>query len=143
MYKTGDMERDAEHLRLLSIFYYIKGAIGAFFSCFFLIYIVMGLAMAAAPHHGHNAPPAVMGVIFIVIGLFMVTFGWVWAALQLAAGFCLSRRRHRIFCMVVAGFSCALVPYGTILGIFTFIVLQRPSVRQMFDQPPAPQTFAR
>ena len=36
--------------------------------------------------------------------------------------------------MVIAGISCLFVPYGTILGVFTFIVLQRSSVEKLFEQ---------
>lgn len=134
------MDRDAEHLKLLSIFYYIRGGICAFFSCFFAIYILMGMvfAVGAAASHGHNgAPPAAVGILFAVIGCFAIIFGWIWSALVIYAGRCLAQRKHRVYCMVIAGISCVLVPYGTILGVLTLIVLGRPSVQQMFDQPPA------
>lgn len=132
------MERDAEHLRLLSMFYYIRGGICAVFSCFFVIYIVIGLAATAglAFAHDKNAPPAAFGLIFVFIGSFAVLGGWTWAGLQIYAGRCLAKRKHRMYCMVIAALSCLFLPYGTILGVFTLMVLQRPSVEQLFDQPP-------
>jgi hypothetical protein len=33
------MEHDEEHLRLLTIFHYIVGALAALFSCFALMYV--------------------------------------------------------------------------------------------------------
>ena len=36
--------------------------------------------------------------------------------------------------MVVAGFGCLEVPYGTALGVCTFLVLNRRSVEKVFDQ---------
>jgi hypothetical protein len=35
---------------------------------------------------------------------------------------------------VVAGISCISIPYGTVLGILTFLVLARPSIRAVFDR---------
>jgi hypothetical protein len=130
------MERDAEHLKLLSMFYYIRGGISAFFSCFFLFYVLVGIILSALPPSARgNGPPAVVGFILMCVGSFIVLVGWTWSALVIFAGRCLAQRRHRVYCMVIAGISCLFVPYGTILGVFTFIVLQRPTVQQLFDQP--------
>lgn len=134
------MERDAEHLKLLSLFYYIRGGICAAFSCFFVIYIVMGfvfVGVAQVHPHNNNGPPAAFGLLFAMIGVFAVLGGWTWAALQLYAGRCLAKRKHRAYCLVIGALSCLLIPYGTILGVFTLMVLQRSSVGQMFEQPHA------
>src|ERR1700722_4551775 len=119
------MERDAEHLKLLSIFFYIKGAVAALFSCIFIIYIVMGgiFTMIPTPHNGNNAPPAAVGLLFVGVGSVLLLAGWTIAAVTIYAGRCLACREHRFFCMVVAGVNCIFIPYGTILGIFTFMVL--------------------
>jgi hypothetical protein len=130
------MDQDTEHLRLLSLFHYIRGGIGAFVSCIFIIYIFMGLILTASARlfHTNNGPPAAVGLIFVVIGSAAVILGWTWAALTIYAGRCLAQRKHRIFCMVIAGINCLFLPYGTILGIFTLVVLQRPSVQAIFDR---------
>ncbi len=31
-------------------------------------------------------------------------------------------------------FSCVFIPFGTILGVFTIIVLSRPTVKEVFEQ---------
>ena len=54
------------------------------------------------------------------------------SALIAFAGRCLRRRRRYTFCLVVAAISCAFVPFGTVLGIFTLVVLTRPGVKPMF-----------
>jgi len=129
-------ELDNEHLRLLSLFHYIRGGICAAMSCFFILYIVMGLmiTVGAFASHDQNAPPAAFGLIFVFIGTVAVILGGAWAALTIYAGRCLARRKHRFFCMVIAGIGCIFLPYGTILGVFTLIVLQRPAVQAMFDE---------
>jgi hypothetical protein len=58
--------------------------------------------------------------------------GWTLAACMIATGRKLTRRASRTFCLVIAGLECALMPLGTILGIFTIVVLTKDSVKQIF-----------
>jgi len=49
------------------------------------------------------------------------------------AGRSLAERKRHLFCLVMAGINAAIcTPFGTVLGIFTIIVLLRPSVKQAF-----------
>ena len=54
---------------------------------------------------------------------------------KIVAGIRIRQKRSRIFCMVIAGIGCLEFPYGTLLGIFSFIVLGRNSVRLLFEPP--------
>jgi hypothetical protein len=136
-----EMDRDAEHLRLLALFHYIKGGITALISCFFIIYIIMGVVftVVGTTMPGKDAPPAAIGLIFVFLGAVIVGTGWTIGGLTLYAGRCLTERKHRTFCMVVAALNCLFIPYGTILGVFTLVVLLRPSVMQMFSSPLPPR----
>lgn len=67
----------------------------------------------------------------------MLLFALATAALSGFAGRSLSRRRHYVFCLVAAGLACLSFPLGTALGVFTFMVLQRPSVKALFGPSPA------
>jgi hypothetical protein len=132
------MDQDAEHLRLLSIFHYVVGGILAFFACFFIIYIIMGLVTVNSPSimHGQGAPPPPgVGWFLVIFGCFFVFLGWTIAALIIYAGRCLSQRKNYLFCLIVAGVSCLFMPFGTVLGVFTILVLQRSRVKEMFNQP--------
>ena len=127
---------DNEHLRLLSIFYYIKGAISALFACIPLIHVVLGLLFIIAPHvfgHGKDQPPAFLGWFFLILGSFLILLGWTFAVLVLIAGRCIAHRKHYTFCFVVACMECLSVPFGTCLGVFTILVLNRQSVKGMFN----------
>jgi hypothetical protein len=129
-------EADRSHLRLLVIFHYIVAGITALFSCMFILHIVMGIAFLAAPEslvsESGELPPPLFGWIFIAAGSFALLCGFSMAiCLVLAARF-LSRRTHHLFCLVIAGISCLFFPFGTVLGVFTLVILLRPSVKTVF-----------
>ena len=46
----------------------------------------------------------------------------------------LMRYRHRTFCIVMAAIHCLYVPIGTVLGIFTIIILCKPEAQALFEQ---------
>jgi hypothetical protein len=134
------VKRDLEHLKLLSIFYYVlAGLVGLTYSLG-LIYVVLGIMIIngaiPAPPPGSGAPgmPTAMGWMFLIFGGCFVLIGWTMAICMISVGVCLSRRKAWMFCCIVAGFICVLnAPLGTILGVFTFIVLLRPRVKDLFD----------
>ena len=128
---------DNEHLRLLSIFHYIKGGISGLFACIPIIHVVLGLVMIIAPQvfgQGKDQPPAFIGWLFVIIGSCIILLGWTFAALTLVAGRCVAQRRHRTFCFVWACVQCISVPFGTVLGVFTILVLNRGPVKALFNQ---------
>jgi hypothetical protein len=131
------MNDDVQHLRLLVIGYYITAAITALFACFPLIYFAIGLLfllyLPPLPD-GERFPSEMFGLIFALIGGASVLVGWAFAACILAAGRSIAARKRHAFCMVVAAVSCAFFPLGTLLGVFTILVLLRPSVKAMFSQ---------
>jgi tryptophan-rich sensory protein len=53
---------------------------------------------------------------------------------NLASGLCLRRRRARMFSLVVGGVNCLAFPFGTALGVFTLIVLVRPTVTALYNR---------
>lgn len=134
------MTQDEEQLHLLSVFHYVLAGICALFSLFPLIYFGMGLAMMAGmggAKPGELAP--LLGGCFMagMGGLFLVFAVGYALSLFLAARFLAQRRRHT-YCVVVAAISCCFTPLGTVLGVFTLIVLFRPSVKLLFGLAPPP-----
>ena len=133
------VSRDHEHLKVLSICWYVIAGLNALGGCFATIYIAMGAAFMAVPPNattqpGQPAPPppeAVGGVLMGVGGCLMALALGI-AALSFFTARGLARQRNRTFCMIVAGITCLSVPIGTVLGVFTLMVLSRPSVKQMF-----------
>ncbi|MFO8006127.1 MAG: hypothetical protein R6V05_00160 [Candidatus Brocadiia bacterium] len=125
--------RDAEHLRLLSVFHYVGAAMAGLFGCFPLLHLALGVLVLTGAFDGSgDAPPRAVGLIFVVFALVFMAMAWGLAVLLILNGRFLARRRHHTFCVVVAGLTCLFVPFGTVLGVFTIVVLMRPSVQEMF-----------
>lgn len=128
--------QDQDHLRLLGIFHYVLAGMLALFACFPLMYVLMGLLFVFAPAkmdpHG-QPPPAFIGWILVAFGFAFSLVGWALAVLTLVAGRNIAARRRLLFCQVIAGVVCLFMPFGTVLGVFTLIVLMRPSVKELFD----------
>ena len=138
------MNQDLEHLRLLSIFHYVVGALAALFACFPILHLIAGvviLFVSGSPDARGEGPPAFFGWILIGVASFLVLVGWCVAACIVTVGRCLSRQNHYTFCLVVAAIECVFMPVGTVLGVFTIIVLMRESVKDLFTRnegmPPA------
>jgi hypothetical protein len=133
------MNQDQEHLRLLSIFHYVVAGLGALIACIPLIHLTVGVLMVTGRlADGRNPPPPALGWILVGLGAAAVVAGWTFAALIARAGRCLARRTHYTYCLVMAALLCVLCsPFGAVLGVFTIIVLLRPSVKALFGVPVA------
>lgn len=129
--------QDADHLRMLAIGHYVVAGIGALFACFPIFHVVLGIMMATnpdfmqGPKAGPPMPPFI-GYVFAGVGILCILTGWVAAILTVISGRSLAKRRRRIFTFVWAGVLCMFTPFGTVLGIFTFIVLSRESVQRLY-----------
>lgn len=131
---------DEQHLALLSIFHYIVAAMQALFSLFPLLHFAIGAAIVFAPQKlgaaGSGGPPNLVGWFFMILAATLILSGLAVAACVAISGHFLSRRRHYLFCLVVSGVSAVMcMPFGTILGVLTIVVLMRPSVKEAFQRP--------
>jgi hypothetical protein len=132
------MNRDKEHLQLLAIFHYVVAGLAALFSFLPLLYTTVGTIFIFAARHGptkpgEDVPPEFLGWIFAVIGSVLFVVGIAMAICILIAGRSLALRKRYSFALVMACIECLFVPFGTILGVFTIVVLSRESVRGLFS----------
>ena len=85
----------------------------------------------------NQAPPKWFFVIFFgmfgAIFLAIVTL----SALTAYAGRCIQKRRRKTLIYIVAGLNCLFVPYGTLLGVCTILVLGSPEAQAEFATPAA------
>jgi hypothetical protein len=128
---------DIEHLRLLSIFHFVSAGLSFLGLAFSLLYIALFETVFANPQLWTDAqqgpaPDQFVSVLRWFAGAIAVWF-LVCGIANLLSGMFLRSRRHRTFSMVVAALNCVHIPLGTALGIFTFIVLGRDSVRQLYE----------
>jgi hypothetical protein len=132
--------QDADHLRLLSIFHYVVGALAALFACIPFLHLFIGIAMVEGwgDFASEDEVSGVMGWFFIVFSGAFILAGWAFAVCLAFAGRFLARRRRYYYCLVMAGIACMFMPFGTVLGVFTIIVLLRESVKELFGEGEVP-----
>lgn len=130
-----DKNQDEQYLQLLSIFHYVVGGISGLFASIPLIHLTIGVFFLILGTSGGSDETVVflpIGIIFVLIASVIILFGWGFAICMITAGRSLAGKKRYTFCLVMAGISCLFVPLGTILGVFTIITLNKPSVKQMF-----------
>ena len=132
------MNPDEEQLQLLAIFHYVIAGLAALFSFFPLLYTTVGAIFIFAARHGtakpgEDLPPEFLGWIFVVLGSMLFLIGIAMAICILIAGRSLALRKRYLFVLVMACVECLFIPFGTILGVFTIVVLSRESVRGLFS----------
>jgi len=129
-------QEDAEHLRLLSIFYYVVAGLAALFSCIPILHLVFGVLMLTGVlpirEPGAEQMTTVMGIFFVTFSILAIAVGLAFAVLLLFTGNYLKKRVHYTFCLVMACVACVFMPFGTVLGVFTILVLVKPSVKAAF-----------
>lgn len=123
------MKEDEQYLKLLSVFHYVVGGLAACFACIPLIHLSIGIAMLVG---AIDDAPEFVGALLVLIAMFAMLIGWTLAVFIIIAGRCLAKRKRYMFCLVMAAISCIFMPFGTVLGVFTIIVLMRPSVKELF-----------
>ena len=123
---------DANHLKLLSIFHFVKA--GMDFLGIIIItahYEMSQLFFKLWEEQKHVAPPiefAISKWIYLIFAVLCIVFG----VLNLISGLFIRARIHRTFSLVIAGVNCFFTPYGTLLGVFSIIVLIRDSVQELY-----------
>lgn len=131
---------DNEHLRLLRKAYFVSAAVAGFYVAMGLLYIVMGFSFGDLVNSIPTTPaqPAEKfpSAFFTIFGLVFAFIGVVLALLRLYTAKCLRLRTSLWVCHLTAALACLEIPWGTALGVTTFVVLSRDSVRAMFEGRP-------
>lgn len=132
----SDTNSQSQNLDLISIFHtvaaaiiYLKGA---------MAFVMMGVGMIAVTAVLHEKGPQLealvpLGLIFFALPMAFLTTSWAVATAVLIAGRRIAKRTHLTYCQIVAGLACLSVPFGTILGICTLILLTRDDVKAQFQ----------
>lgn len=131
-----EYDRDRDHLNILGIMYYVSAGLTVLASLAGMVYLVVGiLVLRGVIHpkvHLSGDQREVIGQFFTLLGVLVLGF----LALGIAnflVGRCLRSGKERTFCFVVACLNLQNLPIGTLLGVFTLIVLSRQRVKFLFD----------
>ncbi|MDQ8185662.1 hypothetical protein [Pelagicoccus sp. SDUM812002] len=132
------MDENESQLNNLSVAHYAVGALTVVFACMPLFYMAIGLFMVFGEESflpdTEQVPPEFIGWFFFGMGLIFFLLGQATAGCVIASGRYLKQRKNYTFSFVVACFSCAIFPFGTILGVFTIIVLSRDAVKRIYGR---------
>ncbi len=135
------MNDDRGNLDLLGVFHWVLAAVTALFSLMPVMHLVIGISMLTGgfgppPSSHEEFPFQAMGLFFVVFASLFILCGLTLAVCLALAGRFLKRHTHYTFCLVTAAVACAFIPLGTVLGVFTIIVLRKDSVQTLFAAPP-------
>ena len=72
--------------------------------------------------------------MFILLPAGMTVIGWMFAIAVALNGYYIHKRKWLTYCLVVGGIETIFTPFGTVLGVFTIIVLMKPNLKMLFDQ---------
>ena len=123
-----------DHLRLLAVFHYVFAGFALLGMGFLALHYGLMSQMMDNANWQNQANPPPEGFFdffvwfYVAMGL-MLLLGLV---LNLFAARSLRARRHWMLCAVVAGLNCLQVPVGTVLRVFTLVVINRADVRASF-----------
>jgi hypothetical protein len=132
----SETKEDADQLQLLRIFYFVMAGLHALGLCFGGIYFAVGAMILGVGPDLKGAkgapPPEFMGWMFISVAVLVMALTITIGVLQLLAAQRIGQRKGHTLVLVCAAVTCLSMPLGTLLGVFTIIVLQRPSVKAAF-----------
>jgi hypothetical protein len=131
MIDTSIIDADQQHLKLLSIFYYVAGGMLYLIGFFPMMHLILGILMLTGML-GAEVALRMIGCFMIFIPLLFMFSACAQASLMIVSGRKIENRISYTFCLVMTGIECLFRPFGTILGVLTIIVLYRPSVKSQF-----------
>lgn len=130
---------------MLTILHYVMAGMAVLMLGFLLLHFLAFHFIFSNPEmwkQAKGAPPREMFVFFRVFYIAGATLIVAAGAANLLSAFYIRDRKNRLFSLILAGFNCMHFPLGTGLGVFTFIVLLRPSVIHLYEssrtKPPGP-----
>jgi hypothetical protein len=131
------MERDERQLKLLSKVQVIYGILSVFVT--YLFYETIFFWFDGYRKSMQVTKPELQVEVELGFGLVLFLVGVGILFCIILAGQSLGRHEQYEFCTLVAIFECLLFPFGTVIGIWTILVLRRSSVRALFKAPKTPE----
>ena len=115
----------------------VLAALAALGSLVPVIHLTVGMLMlngALGDSKQDEVPLTIVGMMFVIIPAIIIVVGSTVSLLIAISGRRLARGIGYDYCLVVAAVECIFFPIGTLLGVFTILVLMRPSVKEIFAE---------
>jgi len=128
---------DADNLKLLAILHFVLAAMSLLGIAFLFLHWLFMHTLIGNPEMWKNQkggpPPEQFLAIFY--WFYAIFGGMILAAgiTNVISGCMILKRRARVFSLIVAALDCMFFPFGTCLGVFTFVVLLRDTVREVYE----------
>lgn len=129
------MTQDEHYLRLLSIFHYVVAGLAMLCSLFPTVHLAVGVAMASGLFNDDPKdalPIALAGWFLVLFAALWILSGLAFSTCAFLAGRNLNARRRYKFCLFMACLECLFMPFGTVLGVCTIIMLAKEPVKALF-----------
>jgi len=135
------MADEYRYLNLLSIFHFLVAGIAGLFACIPIIHLAYGITVVndmplfQSPDMVSKdmfSPYSLIPLLFIILPAAFIALGWTFAIALALTGYFIRKRQWHTFCLVIGGIETIFTPFGTVLGVFTIILLTKPSVKALF-----------
>lgn len=132
------------YLKYLSIGYYVFGAVVCLFSMFPCLHLFVGVGLLSgiipqpAPQTNQTGGPSpeamstFVGVLFTMVSLLFICGGLLMGVCHILAGRNLTTRKNHKLTFVLTCITCVVMPFGTVLGALSIILLVQEETKAMF-----------
>lgn len=128
--------KDESDLRTLSLFTKIYGGFCAFGGILMVVLVaVMAFlvpAERAASGRAGGGDGAEVTILYLIIAVVGAIMSGAMTWLYFKSADCIKKRQSKTLIYVAAALACTNAPLGLALGIYTFVLLERPSVKAVF-----------
>ncbi|ARN76965.1 hypothetical protein BST97_02530 [Nonlabens spongiae] len=123
------------NLNTLATMHLIYGILSSLSSLFFIFYIFMGAALSdQIMRDSSSTPPFDVSVIFIIIGSVGIFFCILKAIFNFLSSSYLRKAKNFNFVFATEIINCISGVLGIVLGIFTFVEIHKPHVKELFHR---------
>ncbi|MBK8432433.1 MAG: hypothetical protein IPL28_14565 [Chloroflexi bacterium] len=126
-----------QNLQLITTFHYIVAGLGALMGCFPILHLTIGLSFLFGDPIPESPdepfPMRLFGLMFTLIPLLIMLSFWGYSILTAMSGYYIQQRQRRTFSIVMAAINCAFFPFGTVLGVFTILLLNKPEATELYQ----------
>ncbi len=127
------MDSDKKHLKRLSQIQILYGILNLFVSYYY--YQAIFVLVDGYRKELEKTNPEVQVALFIGFGFILFLIGIAILFCIILAGQSLALYENYTLCLVVAIAECLIFPIGTLIGVYTIIILRRDSVKKLFAMP--------